>query len=93
MNSPYTWACKCTVYPLRTGDCLAGHRVLKSKCEADVYLELINLRTGQPEALPSVEIAVRVRALLGQWWGRGMQAMPHRCSTCVSMQLRGNNGK
>lgn len=44
---------------LRIVDCLAGCRVLKSKCEADVYLELINLRTGQPEALPSVEIAVR----------------------------------
>ncbi|GFR43768.1 hypothetical protein Agub_g4882 [Astrephomene gubernaculifera] len=41
-------------------ECYADGQVLKSKCEADVYLELINLRTNQPEALPSVEIAVSV---------------------------------
>ncbi|KAG2498858.1 hypothetical protein HYH03_003050 [Edaphochlamys debaryana] len=38
----------------------ADGQILKSKCEADVFLEIINLRTGQPEALPSVEIAVSV---------------------------------
>ncbi|PNG99636.1 hypothetical protein TSOC_014581, partial [Tetrabaena socialis] len=34
--------------------------VLKSKCEADVYLELVNLRTMVAEALPGVDIAVSV---------------------------------
>ncbi|EFJ45471.1 hypothetical protein VOLCADRAFT_105916 [Volvox carteri f. nagariensis] len=41
-------------------ECYADGQVLKSKCEADVYLELVNLRTGAPEALPGVEIAVSV---------------------------------
>ncbi|KAG2453449.1 hypothetical protein HYH02_001670 [Chlamydomonas schloesseri] len=41
-------------------ECYADGQVLKSKCESDVSLELINLRTGLPEALPSVEIAVTV---------------------------------
>ncbi|KXZ52828.1 hypothetical protein GPECTOR_8g211 [Gonium pectorale] len=41
-------------------ECYADGQVLKSKCEADVYLELVNLRTGVAEALPGVEIAVSV---------------------------------
>ncbi|GLC37795.1 hypothetical protein PLESTB_001477500 [Pleodorina starrii] len=41
-------------------ECYADGQVLKSKCEADVYLELINLRTGAAEALPGVDIAVSV---------------------------------
>ncbi|PNW75496.1 hypothetical protein CHLRE_12g529050v5 [Chlamydomonas reinhardtii] len=41
-------------------ECYADGQILKSKCESDVSLELINLRTGLAEALPSVEIAVTV---------------------------------
>ncbi|GIL46734.1 hypothetical protein Vafri_3654 [Volvox africanus] len=41
-------------------ECYADGQVLKSKCEADVYLELVNLRTGAQEALPGVDIAVSV---------------------------------
>lgn len=39
-------------------ECYADGQVLKSKCEADVFLELVNLRTGVAEALPGVDIAV-----------------------------------
>lgn len=41
-------------------ECFADGQVLKSKCESDIYLELVNARTGAAEAVAGVELVVSV---------------------------------
>lgn len=39
-------------------ECYADCQLLRSKCEADVYLHVINSATGQPENVPGLELQV-----------------------------------
>lgn len=39
-------------------ECYADNQTMKSKCEADVHLEVVNASTGQPVTLPGVELVV-----------------------------------
>lgn len=41
-------------------DCYADNQILKSKCEADVYVEICNQVTGEPTRVPGLEIQVSV---------------------------------
>jgi hypothetical protein len=61
--------------------CLA-FQVLKAKCESDVYLELINMRTGMPEAVPGLEVAVGPSSVSGD------QGPAKRLSTNIHNLLR-----
>jgi hypothetical protein len=40
-------------------ECYADNQQLRSKCEADVFVELVNAQTGKPMALPGMEVQVR----------------------------------
>mmetsp|Transcript_40431 Transcript_40431/g.89814 ORF Transcript_40431/g.89814 Transcript_40431/m.89814 type:complete len:922 (-) Transcript_40431:1054-3819(-) len=41
-------------------ECYADNQVLKSKCDSDVYIELLNAGTGQVASVPGIEVQVSV---------------------------------
>lgn len=44
-------------------ECYADNQVLRSKCDAEVFVELVNAQSGEPIAVPGMEVQVRAECL------------------------------